>query len=157
MQVQVLHTSTSCMKPMVGTKSCIHLPISHLFFVEKKLKQKALYTLRLYTITQVWLLLMVMRLYWMLKDITLVVIDVGRFPFAKDSIDVVHVELYPCIHGPPLLLGWKPIHKPHSSSSYDNYFQCPISHMPNVSILENKFSSPNYKAFKRSYNIVYYN
>jgi len=40
MQVQLLHTSTSCMEPMVGTKSCIHLPISHIFLVEKKLKQK---------------------------------------------------------------------------------------------------------------------
>ncbi len=46
-----------------------------------------------YTITQAWLLLMVMRLYWMLKDITLVMIDVGRFPFAINLIDVVHVEL----------------------------------------------------------------
>jgi hypothetical protein len=29
----------------------------------------------------------------MFKDITLVMIDVGKFPFAIDSIDVVHVEL----------------------------------------------------------------
>jgi hypothetical protein len=29
----------------------------------------------------------------MFKDITLVMIDVGRFFFAIDSIDVLHVEL----------------------------------------------------------------